>query len=335
MVRVAVVGAGYWGPNLIRNFVQLDRAFIKVVCDLDKEKLKKIKSLYPAIETTTDYDGLLKREDIDAVAVATSPSTHYSLVKKALDAGKHVLVEKPFTLESRHGEELIALAKKKKLVLMVGHTFEYTPAVNKLKDLIESGELGDVYYVYIHRLNLGLFQKDTNVVWDLAPHDISILLYILGETPASVSATGASHVVKGVEDVAFLTIKFGNGRLGHIHVSWLDPSKIRKTVVVGSKKMVVYDDVEPLEKIKIYDKGVKKHDDYKTFGEFQLSYNYGDIHIPKLSTAEPLGIECGHFLECIKEGKTPRSSGEVGLNVVKVLEAAEESIKNNGREVKL
>jgi len=335
MVNVAVVGAGYWGPNLIRNFVQLDGASLKAVCDLDEGKLKKIKSLYPAVDAVTDYDALLKRKDIDAVAIATSPSTHYPLVKKALEAGKHVLVEKPFTLESKHGEELIALAKGKKLVLMVGHTFEYTPAVNKLKGLITSGELGEIYYVYIHRLNLGLFQKDTNVVWDLAPHDISILLYILGEKPVSVSATGASHVVKGVEDVAFLTIKFGNGRLGHIHVSWLDPSKIRKTVVVGSKKMVVYDDVEPLEKIKIFDKGVKKHDDYKTFGEFQLSYNYGDIHIPKLSTAEPLGIECSHFIECVKEGKTPRSSGEVGLNVVRVLEAAEKSIKNNGTEVRL
>ncbi len=334
-VSVGVAGCGYWGPNLVRNFHQLESAELRHVCDLDTAKLKKVSSQYPYVKATTKFSELLADASLDAVVIATSPSTHHRLALDALNAGKHVLVEKPLTLSSKHARELIDVAKAKRRVLMAGHTFEYTSAVNKLRELITSGELGDVYYAYISRLNLGLFQNDTNVVWDLAPHDVSILLYILNRKPVAVSARGSCHVVDGVEDVAFISILFEGNMLCHLHVSWLDPCKVRQTVVVGSKKMVVYDDVEPLEKLKIYTKGVTRHADYKTFGEFQLSYNYGDIHIPRLGTEEPLAVECKHFIDCIKTGAKPRSSGEVGLAVVRVLEAAEESIKNNGREVKI
>lgn len=335
MINVGVVGAGYWGPNLIRNFVQIEDAKLKYVCDLDEGRLKKIKSLYPAVETTTKYDDLLNDKELDAVVLATNPSTHFPLGMKALKAGKHLFVEKPLTLKSEDAKELIAEAEKQKKTLMVGHTFEYTSAVNKIKELIDSGELGEIFYIYISRLNLGLYQKDTNVIWDLAPHDISIINYLLKNKPVSVNANANTHIHKGIPDVAFINIKMDNGIFCHLHVSWLDPMKVRKTVVVGSRKMVVYDDIEPLDKIRIYDRKVEKPDNYETFGGFQMSYKYGDTLIPKIAADEPLNVECRHFLDCIKTGKKPRSNGEDGLMVVRIMEAAEESIAKGGAEVKL
>lgn len=334
MIKLGIVGCGYWGPNLIRNFYEIPKSEVLLCCDLDKNKLEKIKQKYPSVSITEKFSDILNNKNVDAVIIATPPQTHYKLAKEALLADKHVFIEKPMTPSSEDAEDLIKIAKQKKKTLMVGHTFEYSHAVNKLKDLITSGELGKIYYVYTNRLNLGLFQN-TNVIWDLATHDISIVLYLFNKKPVSVAAKGKSHIQEGIEDVAFITLTFEDGSIAHFHVSWLDPCKVRKTIVVGSKKMVVYDDVEPLEKLKVYEKGVSKYDDYSNFGEFQLSYNYGDITIPKIDTAEPLKVECTHFLDCIETGKTPRSSGEVGLQVVKILEAAEKSVKNGGKEVKL
>ena len=305
------------------------------MCDIDSEKLKKVKEKYPAIEITNSFEELLKNKEIDAVAIASTPSTHFSLAKKALIARKHVFCEKPFTLSFAESEELVKIAKEKNLTLMVGHTFMYAPAVNKLKQLIDSKKLGEIYYIYIRRLNLGLFQKDTNVLWDLAPHDISIVLFLLNSKPVSVSAIGYSHIIKGVEDVAFINIKFENGIFCNIHDSWLDPYKVRETVVVGSKQMAVFDDTEPLKKIKVFERSVDKHDSYESFGEFQLSYNYGDVHIPKIASGEPLKLELEHFVECVNSKKIPSSNGSFASNVVRIIEAAQKSIKSNGLEVKL
>jgi len=335
MVNVGVIGCGYWGPNLIRNFSQLETCSLKTVCDLDEGKLTKMKSMYPEVGTTKDYTELLKSNEIDAIAIATSPSTHHKLAKEALQAGKNVFVEKPLTLKSADAKDLIEESEKQKRVLMVGHTFEYSPPVEKLKEIIDSGELGKIYYMYSRRLNLGLYQKDTNVVWDLAPHDISIMFYLMGKKAESVQATGYRNVRKDVEDVAFINVKLEGDSFCNFHVSWLDPLKIRKSVIVGDKKMAVFDDIEPLEKVRVYDKGVTVPANYSSFGEFQLSYNYGDVVAPKLGNAEPLGTELGHFIECIKEGKKPKTDGYDGLRVVQVMEAADKSIRQNGAEVKI
>jgi len=335
MTNIAAVGAGYWGPNLIRNLVSSSKGTLKTVCDLDEKKLEKISKLYPAVKITTNYDDVLKDSEIDAVVIATNPGTHSELALKALEAGKHVFVEKPMALSSKEGEQMVKLANEKKLVLMTGHTFVYNAAVRKLKELAESGELGEVLYVYGSRLNLGLYQKETNVVWDLGPHDVSILLYLLGKHPKGVSAITSWHVMEGREDVAFINLRFNDHSVCNLHLSWLDPNKVRQMVVVGSKKMAVFDDVEPLEKIKIFDKSVEQPSESFNFGEFNMSYRYGDIVIPKLESTEPLRIETDHFIECIKEGKKPVSSGEEGLEVIRILEAVEESSRQNGKEVLL
>jgi len=262
--------------------------------------------------------------------VATPPTTHYAITKKCLQHGLHVLVEKPLTLSSTDAEELIQLANDKNLILMVGHTFEYNVAVHTLKDLIDKGELGHIYYLDAARLNLGLFSKDLNVIWDLAPHDISILLYLLGKLPIAVSAQGAACVFKGIHDVVYINLVFADGIMAHVHVSWLDPCKVRRVTVVGSKKMAVYNDIESLEKIKIYDKGVNSPEYTDNFADFQFSYRYGDITIPNIRFVEPLRVECQHFLDCIVNHTKPTSSGEVGLSVIKVLEAAQRSLTNSG-----
>jgi len=328
-IRVGVVGCGYWGPKLVRNFQSIPGADMYIVADLRQDRLDHIRGLYPGVRTTKDYRELLA-SPVEAVAVATPVSTHYQMAKEALLHNKHVLVEKPLTRDSREAEELIALAKERGCVLMVGHTFEYNPAVQYLKEYIAKGELGRVYYINCTRVNLGIFQQDINVIWDLAPHDVSILLYILGMKPTQVSARGAAYVQPNIEDVAYVTLYFPTGIMADIRVSWLDPCKIRRITVVGSKKMIVYDDVEPTEKIKIYDKGVDAPPYSDTLEEFRLSYRYGDITTPAISNAEPLELECRHFLECIREGRSPRSDGVVGLNVVKILEGANRSLKNGG-----
>lgn len=330
MLRVGVVGCGYWGPNLIRNFAQLSQSEVIACVDLSEERLAHMKKLYPGISTSKEYGALLDNGDLDAIVVATPPRSHFQMTMQALEAGKHVFVEKPLTLSSAEAAAMIDCARERNLQLMVGHTFVYTAAVNKIKDLIASGELGDIYYISTTRVNLGLFQDDINVIWDLAPHDVSIMNYILGSSPEYVSAIGYSYIQGGLEDVAFLTFRYPKSILAHIHVSWLNPNKIRSTTVVGSKKMLVYDDVSSIEKIRIYDKGVTVQPHYDTFGEFHLAYRFGDIFIPKLDDSEPLKIECQHFIDCIEKGHISRSSGERGLEVVKAIEASMESLKNGG-----
>ncbi len=332
-MKLAVIGCGYWGPNLVRNFIQSNKVEGIVCCDIDQKRLERMKSLYPSVEVVTDYKDLLEREDIDAVAIATPVRTHYPIAKDFLLHGKHVLVEKPFTHSYETSYELIKLAEEKKLILMVDHTFEYTAAVNKIKGIIENGELGKILYISCIRVNLGLFQPDINVVWDLAPHDISTILYITGEFPSSVNCQGKAHFHENIEDVATTTLNFKNGIIAFIHSSWLDPNKIRRTTIVGTRRMLVYDDIEPQEKIKIYDKGVEVPPYYDTYADFHFSYRYGDIHSPRIEDYEPLKKECDHFIECIRRRIPPLTDGYSGLRVVSILEAASKSLKLSGRAV--
>lgn len=333
MVRIGVIGCGYWGPNLIRNFSHLKSSQVLACSDLNEDRLSHMRNLYPGIETTNDYRRILDRKDVDAVVVATPPETHCRLAVEAMRAGKHVFVEKPLATSVVDGVAMVAEAEKQKRVLLVGHTFVYTAAVNKIKDVIASGELGEIFYISTTRVNLGIFQEHISVVWDLAPHDVSILNYILGASPESVASQASSYIRKSVEDVAFLTLRYPGNVLAHVHVSWLNPNKLRSTTVVGSKKMLVYDDVSALEKIRIYDKGVTVTPHYDTFGEFQLSYRYGDITIPRLDDAEPLKVACQHFIDCVEKGIPARSSGVHGLDVVRVLDAAMTSVREDGRSI--
>ncbi len=333
MLKVGVVGCGYWGPNLIRNFSNLKASKVVACSDLKEDRLNHMRQLYPQLRTTTDFREILNDPGIDAVVIATPVASHYPIAREALEAGKHVFVEKPLAQSVEEGGQLIELAEERKRVLMVGHTFVFTAAVNKIKDLIWSGELGDILYVASSRVNLGIFQDDINVVWDLAPHDISIMNYVLNARPVSVSAVGCAYIRPGIEDVAFITLKYPQATLANIHVSWLNPNKIRATTVVGSKKMLVYDDISSLEKIRIYDKGVTMTPHYDTFGEFQLSYRYGDIMIPRLDDAEPLKIECQHFVDVIEKGVPSLSAGQHGLEVLLALDAAGRSMREEGREI--
>ncbi len=326
---IGVIGCGYWGPNLIRNFVELPNARVLAVADLRADRLNHIANRFTDVETTQDYRDLLSMP-LDGVVIATPPPTHHRIASDFLHNGFHVLVEKPLTLSSGDAQSLLDLAESEDRILMVGHTFEYNPAVRKLREIIRSGELGDIYYFNSVRANLGLFQQQLNVVWDLAPHDISILLYLIDEDPISISATGAACVFEGIHDIAYINLNFPSGITAHIHVSWLDPCKVRRTTVVGSKKMAVYDDVEPLEKIRIYDKGVNTLPYTDTYADFQFSYRYGDVVIPHIPFTEPLRIECEHFINCIQTNEQPQSSGESGLRVVRATEAAAKSLRNGG-----
>jgi len=326
MINIGVIGCGYWGPNLIRNFNQMKTCDVVRVSDLDEKRLAHMKSLYPAVGITTEYRDIIDDPAIHAVAIATPVFTHYKFASEALSSGKHVFVEKPLTASVAEAEALVALSDKQNRKLMVGHTFEYTSAVRKMKEVIDSGELGEIFYVNSQRLNLGLFQKDINVIWDLAPHDISIILYLLGKEPESVCSVGSSHVNSNIEDVAVLTMEFPDNLIAFIQTSWLDPDKIRRMTVVGNRKMMVYDDVQPSDKIRIYDKGVEVPKHYDTFAEFHYSYKYGDILIPRIEGTEPLQTELNHFLDCIRNDKCPLSDGRSGLRVVKILEAAQQSL---------
>jgi predicted dehydrogenase len=330
-----VIGCGYWGPNLVRNLSQLPVSKVKYCCDLEDKRLSHMKALYPQVTTTKRFQDLVDDPEVEAVAIATPVSTHFPLAKACLEGGKHVLVEKPLAGSIAEAEELNRTAEKQGLVLFAGHTFVYNAAVEKMKALVEAGELGEVFYVSSTRVNLGLFQEDINVIWDLAPHDISILNYILGREPVTVSTFARSYIRPGIEDVAFLVLQYPRGVVAHIHVSWLDPCKIRRTTLVGSKKMLVYDDTSTLEKIRVYDKGVTIQPHYDTFGEFQLAYRFGDIVVPKINDVEPLKMECIHFIECIRRGGSPKSSGRSGLSVVKVVERACESAKLGGAPLAL
>ena len=335
MLNIAVVGCGYWGPNLVRNFNSLSDCKVKTVCDVQTNRLRHMKNLYPEVAVTTKFGEVVNDLEIDAIAIATPVRSHYPMAMKSLQAGKHTFIEKPMASSVEEGEELIKLAEKQKLTLMVGHTFIYCAPVKKVKEIIDSGELGEVQYISSRRLNLGLFQNDINVAWDLASHDISIILYVLKEAPVSVNCQGKAHVRPGIEDVINMTLSFTNGAFASIQSSWLDPNKIRDMTFVGTKKMLVYDDMESIEKIKTYDKRVDVPPHYDTFAEFQYSYHYGDMHAPYLKLVEPLKVECQHFLGCIKTGAKAESSGLEGLEVVRILEAASESLKNGGGRVEI
>ncbi|MBI3179787.1 MAG: Gfo/Idh/MocA family oxidoreductase [Deltaproteobacteria bacterium] len=333
MARIAVVGAGYWGPNLIRNFFAHKSCTELWVCDANPVRLAHVRERFPGLTFTQSYDEVL-RSQVDGVVIATPVGTHHELAKQALAHGKHVFVEKPLAASVSQARDLVERAARAGRSLMVGHTFEYSPPVVKIRELIEQGELGRIFFVSSMRVNLGLHQKDISVIWDLAPHDFSILFSWLKERPSSISATGRAFVQKGIHDVAFISVDFPSGAIAHIEVSWLAPSKLRRTAVVGDRKMVVYDDTEAIEKVKIFDRGVDFRDP-ETFGEFQLSYRTGDILSPKLGQSEPLQLETLEFLSAIDEGATPRTHGESGLRVVEALAAAQESLEQDGVPVKL
>lgn len=330
ILNIAVVGAGYWGKNLVRNFATAKRCSLKYVCDLDKKVLDSQKKSFPFIKTTSELGDVLGDAGIDAVVIATEVPTHFEIAQKSLEAGKHTYVEKPITLKAADAKVLVELAKDKKLKLMVGHLLEYHPAVSYLKEMIDRGQLGQPYYMYTQRVNLGIVRQDENAWWSLAPHDISIICYLLGSEPVSVTAHGQCYLQKDIEDVVFATIKFADGKVANVHCSWLDPHKIRKMTVVGSEKMVTFDDMEATEKIRMYDKGAAvKHDITTSYAEV-ISLRFGDIVIPKIPSGEPLSLECKHFIDCVLDGTPIRSDGIEGLRVVRVLEAGQKSLKSNG-----
>lgn len=333
-INVGVLGCGYWGPNLIRNFLNNKGCGQVIACDLDQSKLDLIQVRYPSLKVTQDCQRLLGSDQVDAVAIATPVNTHFQLTREALQAGKHAFVEKPFTASSAEARQLINLAQEKELTLMVGHTFEYSPPVVKIGELISQGTLGDIYFISSSRVNLGLHRKDVSVIWDLASHDFSILFSWLQSSPLRITALGKDYVQHGIPDVAFINMEFPSGCVAHIEVSWLAPSKLRRTAVIGSEKMLVYDDTEVMEKVKIYDKGVA-YKDPDSFGEFQLSYRAGDIISPRLDNYEPLSVEVSHFFECIRTGQKPKTDGLSGLRVVQALEAAQSSLEKNGHVEKI
>ncbi len=330
-IRLGVIGYGYWGPNLARAFYDLPCSELVAIADQKEEQLKRAVRRHPGVALVTDYRDFFEM-NLDAVVISTPPKTHFPIAKDCLLNGLHTLVEKPLTLTSADAEELIELARSGQRTLMVGHTFEYNSAVQAMKGYVDRKELGDLYYIDTARLNLGLYQRDTNVLWDLAPHDISILLYLLQQQPVSVSAQGVPCVVSGVYDVAYLSLIFPNNLTAYVHVSWLDPRKVRRVTVVGSKKMVVFNDLEGEGRIKVYDKGVEAPGEINSFGEFQYNYRSGDITIPHIRFTEPLLQECQHFLDSIAGSTVPVSCGESGLRVIKILEAAERSLNNGSTQ---
>ncbi|HXY55777.1 MAG TPA: Gfo/Idh/MocA family oxidoreductase [Nitrospirota bacterium] len=333
MINIGVIGYGYWGPNIVRNFTSIDGTRVLGICDSDPKAMDRARRSYPHVVTTRDCNDILASSEIDAIAVITPVSTHFDLARKALENGKHVFVEKPFTATVEQAEELISLAGRKKLTIMVDHTFIFTGAVRKIKQLINEKTLGDLYYYDSVRVNLGLFQHDVNVIWDLAPHDFSVMDHIIDEKPVALSACGKAHV-NGMEDTAYITVHFNNNMIAHFNVNWLSPVKVRTTLIGGEKKMLVWNDLEADEKIKIYDKGVEvknKEADY----HLRVNYRSGDMFAPRVEPSEALRIEAEYFAHCIMENKIPINDGQAGLRVVKMLNACNESLKHNGRMVAL
>ena len=330
-MRIGVIGYGYWGPNIVRNFHSRDNSEVVLVADRNPKCEARMKKVYPSIGFTTDENQVLTSPEIDVVAVVTPVWTHYELAKKALENGKHVFVEKPFTYSVQQGEELVELAERKNLKIMVDHTFLFTGAVKKIKELVDKKELGDLYYYDALRVNLGLFQHDVNVIWDLAPHDLSIMDHVISAKPEAVVATGEKHL-NGVEDVAFITVYFPKRIIAHVNVNWLSPVKVRTTLIGGEKKMLVWNDLEADEKIKIYDKGVEMSGDvYKLL----VSYRSGDMWAPRVEQVEALKIEAAYFIDCILSDKQPFNDGAAGLHVVRMLEAADRSLEQKGKIVQL
>jgi predicted dehydrogenase len=333
-MKVAVIGAGYWGPNLIRNFLALDEVASVVACDRDENRLTKMRKSFYGIETAPDHEKTIDRGDVDIVVIATPVSSHHEIAKRALEAGKHVFIEKPMTSSVAEAEDLINIAEQKNLKLFVDHTFIYTGAVRKMKEIITSGRLGEIYYFDSVRVNLGLFQHDVNVIWDLAPHDLSIMDYLLQQRPKAVSAIGSCHVGNDLEDIAYLTLEFENNLIAHFHVNWLAPTKIRQTLIGGTKSMIVYDDNQTSEKVKIYDKGIDvttREGVYDTL----VQYRTGDMLSPKLDQEEALSVGTRHFIDCILNNERPMTDGQAGLNVVRILEASTLSMRDRGRMIEL
>ena len=332
-VRVAVVGLGYWGPNLVRNLHELPAADVVAICDANEKALLVVQQRYPALATTTQFEEILADPTIEAVAIATPVSTHFPLAKAALDAGKHVLVEKPLAGSSIEAEHLVALAAKRGLVLMPGHTFLYSPPVDAIRTLIEAGELGDIYFIAASRVNLGLHQADVSVAWDLAPHDFSILHYWLGESPRTIAALSRACVIPDTPDVMFVNLEYPSQTIAHVELSWLAPSKLRRTTIVGSRKMVVYDDTSN-EPVRVFDSGAVLPDP-ESFGEYRMTYRTGDIVSPRIGAAEPLGLEMQDFCTAIRTGREPRSHASLGLEVVRMIEAVDRSLELDGAKVHL
>ena len=335
MIKVGVIGYGYWGPNLVRNFMAAPGSAVTRVCDLREERLTSLNKLYPGIKTCNSSTELINDPQIDAVVIATPVSSHYELALAALQAGKHVLVEKPLASKSDQARVLIDEAAKRKLVLLVDHTFVYTDAIRKIRELIASGQLGDIYYYDAVRVNLGLFQHDVNVIWDLAIHDLSIMDYVLPAKPVAISATGISHIPGQPENVAYITLFFAGAQIAHVHVNWLTPVKVHHTLIGGSEKMILYDDLDPSEKLKVYDKGIsvtpRQEDVYKML----VSYRSGDMWAPRLDNTEALQTEAQHFIDCIENGTQPDTDGLAGLRMVQMIEAAEESLRGRGKLIEL
>ena len=327
-IGIGIVGYGYWGPNLVRNYLECQDCTIRWVCDKSEIQLKKLRKKHPYLKTSQSFQTLIDDEQTDAIILATPITTHYSLAKAALLKGKHVFVEKPLAHSSKKAQELSSIAETEGRVLMVGHTFLYSPPVIKVGEIIKSGELGKIHYISSSRVNLGLHQRDASVIWDLAPHDFSILFYWLGEEPSDISVFGKACVKPGIADIAFVNLSFPSGIVAEVQLSWLSPVKLRRTVVVGSKKMLLYDDTEGVEKVKVFDHGVNFVDP-QSYGEYQLSYRTGDIVAPRLESYEPLYAEANHFLECIETGKQPRTDGDCGVKVVKALELADACLQEN------
>jgi predicted dehydrogenase len=334
MIRIGVIGYGYWGPNIVRNFHAHENSEVVMVCDKSPKSLERLKKAHPDMPSTTEANDILKSPKVDVVAVVTPVWTHYELAKAALENGKHIFVEKPFTCSVVQAEELIELADRKNLKIMVDHTFLFTGAVKKIRQLVDEGALGDLYYYDSLRVNLGLFQHDVNVIWDLAPHDLSIMDHVIREKPEAVVATGEQHL-NGVEDVAFITVYFPKHIIAHINVNWLSPVKVRTTLLGGEKKMLVWNDLEVDEKIKVYDKGVSMSTNPANLHQLLVSYRSGDMWSPQVAPIEALHAETAYFLQCINENKTPFNDGIAGLRVVRILEAADKSVKNRGQVVAL
>src|SRR5262244_3382705 len=335
MIRIGVIGYGYWGPNLVRNFMAAPGSAVTSVCDQRQERLSTLGRLYPGVKTCSDSKELINDPQIDAVVIATPVSSHFELAMAALKAGKHVLVEKPLAANSDQARRLIDEAAARKLVLLVDHTFVYTDAVRKIRELIAAGHLGEIYYYDAVRVNLGLFQHDVSVIWDLAIHDLSIIDHVLPSKPVAVSATGISHVPGQPENVAYITLFFSGAQIAHVHVNWLTPVKVRHTLIGGSEKMILYDDLEPSEKLKVYDKGIDVTPEPEDVYKMLVSYRLGDMWAPQLNNTEALQTEALHFIDCIEHNKQPQTDGPSGLRMVKMIEAAEKSLRERGRLVEL
>src|SRR2546430_1841384 len=337
LTNIGVIGLGYWGPNLLRNFAENEAAQLRWICDLDEKRLGSMSRRYPMAQTTTDYRAVVNDPTLEAVAVVTPVATHFQIAKELLRAGKHVLLEKPLAATVHEAEELIEIAEQNKRTLMVDHTFVYTGAVRKMKEIVSSGELGELLYFDSVRINLGLFQRDINVLWDLAPHDLSIMDYLIERQPQAVSALGSSHIERGIENIAYLMMHFADDFIAHFHFNWLAPVKIRRTMIAGSSKMILYDDIEPTEKVRVYDKGVTTNRSGDREADYQrlVSYRTGDVWAPKIDSTEALRYVVAEFLDSVRTARRPLTDGAAGLRVVRLLEAAQRSIKNGGQRIPL